>query len=79
VLLLTHTFIPFGDASKPTRNGFVHPMIPFIIATAFSCEDATSLISKMQTYRTTEEHRTEMIQIVKDSVTETGCWDAKAD
>ena len=51
-------------------------MIPILIATAFSCEDATSLISKMQIYRTTEEHRTEMIQIVKDSVTETGCWDA---
>jgi hypothetical protein len=54
-------------------------MIPFIIATAFSCEDANELISRMRTYRTTEEHKTEMIQIVKDSVTETGCWDAKAD
>ena len=50
-------------------------MIPILIATALSCEDATSLISKMQTYRTTEEHRTEMIQIVKDSVSE-DCWDA---
>ena len=79
MLLLTHTFIPFGDASKPTRNGFVHPMIPFIIATAFTCSDADELISKMRTYRVEEETRTEMIQIVKDSVTETGCWDAKAD
>ena len=53
-------------------------MIPFIIATAFSCEDATSLISKMQTYRTSEEHRIEMIQIVKDSTR--GCdWDAQVD
>jgi len=54
-------------------------MISFIIATAFTCEDANTLISKMQIYRTSEENRTEMIQIVKDSVTETGCWDAKAD
>jgi len=54
-------------------------MIPFLIATAFTCEDANTLISKMQTYRTSEEHKTEMIQIVKDSVTEPGCWDAKAD
>ena len=53
-------------------------MIPFIIATAFTCEDANNLISKMQTYRTSEEHRSEMIQIVKDSTR--GCdWDAKAD
>ena len=68
MLVLTHTFIPFGDASKPTRNGIVHLMIPFIIATAFSCEDANELIYRMRTYRTTEEHKTEMIQIVKDSV-----------
>ncbi len=50
-------------------------MIPFIIATVFSCEDATRLISKMQTYRVSEEARSEMIQIVKDGVTEPGCWD----
>jgi len=53
-------------------------MIPFLIASAFTCEDANSLISKMQTYRTSEEHRSEMIQIVKDSVRECD-WDAKAD
>jgi len=53
-------------------------MIPFIIATAFTCEDANNLISKMQKYRTSEENRIEMIQIVKDSVRECD-WDAKAD
>jgi hypothetical protein len=53
-------------------------MIPFLIATALTCSEADSLISKMQTYRTSEEHRSEMIQIVKDSVRECD-WDAKAD
>ena len=54
-------------------------MIPFIIATAFTCEDANNLISKMRTYKVSEEVRSEMIQIVKDGTTEQGCWDAKAD
>ncbi len=51
----------------------------FLIATLLSCEDASELISKMSSYRTSEEHRSELIQVVKDS-SNGGCnWDAKAD
>ena len=64
---------PIRDASK-SRNGFVHPMIPVLIATALSCSDAEALISKMRTYKVEEETRSEMIQIVKEETP--GCWDA---
>ena len=66
-----------GVASKPTRNGIVHPMIPFIIATTLTCPEAHNLVNKMRTYRVEEEIRIEMIQIVKEETK--GCWDAKAD
>ena len=49
-----------------------------LLATILTCEEAKGIIFKMQTYRTSEEHRSEMIQIVKDSVRECD-WDAKAD
>jgi hypothetical protein len=49
-----------------------------VIASTFSCADASVLIEKMRTYRVEEETRTEMIQIVKGETQ--GCdWDAKAD
>ncbi len=51
----------------------------FLIATLFSCEDANELISKMRTYRTSEENRSELIQVVKDSTNNECDWDAKAD
>ena len=54
-------------------------MIPFIIATALNCSESDNLISKMQTYRISEEARSEMIQIVKDSAAGECDWDAKAD
>ena len=79
MLVLTQSFNPFGVASKPTRNGIVHPMIPFIIATALTCSESEDLISKMQKYRISEEARSEMIQIVKDSAAGECDWDAKAD
>ena len=52
-------------------------MIPFLIATSFTCSDAYELVDKMRTYKVSEETRTEMIQIVKEETE--GCWDAKAD
>ena len=65
-------------ASKPTRNGFVHPMFHLaVIATTLTCPEAHDLIDKMNEYRVKEEVRTEMIQIVKEETP--GCWDAKAD
>ena len=54
-------------------------MIPFIIATALTCSESDTLISKMQKYRISEEARSEMIQIVKDSAAGECDWDAKAD
>jgi len=52
-------------------------MIPFLIATSFTCSDAHELVDKMRSYKVSEETRTEMIQIVKEETE--GCWDAKAD
>jgi len=66
-----------GVASKPTRNGIVHLMIPFLIATSLTCSEAHNLVDKMRVYKVSEETRTEMIQIVKEETE--GCWDAKAD
>jgi len=50
----------------------------FLIASVLACPDATELITKMQSYRISEETRAEMIQIVKDSTIECD-WDANAD
>ncbi len=77
MLVLAHTFNPIEGSQVSRGTEFVHPMIPFIIATAFTCSDADELISKMRTYRVEEETRTEMIQIVKEETP--NCWDANAD
>ena len=53
--------------------------MPFLIATLLSCEDANELISKMTSYTTSAEHKSEIIQIVKDSSDRECKWDAKAD
>tara|TARA_B100000131_G_scaffold278043_1_gene282263 strand:- start:29 stop:187 length:159 start_codon:yes stop_codon:yes gene_type:complete len=52
-------------------------MIPFLIATSFSCSDASELIDKMKKYNVSDEVKSEMIQIVKEETR--GCWDANAD
>ena len=73
-----HIVHPRRDASKPTRNGFVHPMFHLaVIATTLTCPDAHALVEKMMEFKVEEETRTEMIQIVKQETE--GCWDAKAD
>ena len=48
-------------------------MIPFLIATSFTCSDANVLIDKMKAYDVTEEVRTEMIQVIKEETR--SCWD----
>ena len=48
-------------------------MIPFLIATSFTCSEATVLIDKMETYDVAEEVRTEMIQVIKEETR--NCWD----
>ena len=72
MLVLTHTF-DLRVASK-SRNGYVHPMLPFLIATSLTCSDAHEIVDKMRTYNVEEETRTEMIQVVKEETE--GCWDA---
>ena len=67
-----------GVASKPTRNGIVHPMIPFLIATSFTCSDAQVLIDRIKAYKVEEETNLEMIQVVKEEMSVCN-WDAKAD
>ena len=49
-----------------------------VIASTFSCSDASALIEKMREYRIEEETRTEMIQIVKEETADCDL-DAKAD
>ena len=72
-----HIVHPIRDASKPTRNGIVHPMIHILLATSLTCSDAHILVDKMSKYKVEDEVKSEMIQIVKEETK--GCWDAKAD
>ena len=67
-----------GVASKPTRNGYVHPMIPILIATSFTCSDSQVLIDRIKDYKIEEETKLEMIQVVKEQLNVCN-WDAKAD
>ncbi len=52
-------------------------MIPFLIATSFTCSEAHDLVDKMREYKVSDELRLEMIQVVKEETA--GCWDAKDD
>ena len=78
--MVTYLYVhPRRDASKPTRNGIVHPMFHLaVIATAFSCIEAQSLIDKMSEYKIEEETRAEMISVVMGETTHCE-WDANAD
>jgi len=49
-----------------------------VIATAFSCIEAQSLIDKMNEYKIEEETRAEMISVVMGETTHCE-WDANAD
>ena len=67
-------------ASKPTRNGYVHPNTMFhlaVIASTLTCTESHQLVDAMQKYKIEDETRAEMIQIVKDETAH--CWDANAD
>lgn len=50
-------------------------MLPFLIATSFTCADANVIIDKMSAYDVTDEVRAEMIQVIKEE-TEHCNWDA---
>ena len=60
------------DASK-SRNGYVHPMIPFLLAIALSCEESQQIIDGITDSRVVD--KTELIQVVKTH-SEKGCRDA---
>ena len=50
------------DASK-SRNGYVHPMIPFLLATAQSCEESQQIIDGITDSRVVD--KTDLIQVDK--------------
>ena len=79
MLLLPHRSTSLEVASKPTRNGIVHPMFHLaVIATPFTCIDAQILLDKMNEFKIEEETRAEMISVVIEETPHCE-WDAKAD
>ena len=82
--MLTYLYVhPTWDASKPTRNGFVHPM-EFLLAAALTCADVSRLIDRAETKRDlspeTKQEIVEMYQIHLTEAVGLECtWDAKAD
>ena len=78
--MLTYLYVhPKRDASKPTRNGIVHPMLHLaVIATTFTCIDAQALLDKMNEFKIEEETRAEMISVVIEETPHCE-WDANAD
>ena len=72
------------DASKPTRNGFVHPMIPILIATSFTCVDISEMVDRVRKNTTVDsDTKQEIVEIYRKHLTEAidlECnWDANAD
>ena len=78
--MLTYPYVhPSRDASKPTRNGIVHPMFHLaVIASTLTCLEAQSLVDKMMEFRVEEETRAEMISIVLEETPHCE-WDAQVD
>ena len=74
MLVLTHTFNPFG--SQVSRGtDFVHPMIPLLLASTLSCSDVKEIIDSIRPFDYSEEGRAELVQILKDEAPK-DCWDA---
>jgi len=48
-------------------------IIPFLIATSFTCSEAQGFIDEMKTYNVSEDVRAEMIQVIKEETR--NCWD----
>ena len=67
------------DASKPTRNGYVHPMIPVLLTVTISCTEFNELIERVKSSLDVPQvTKDELILTIKQS-SGGGCWDAKAD
>ena len=50
-------------------------MIPFLLASTFSCSEAEDLIKKFNSRGVSDETKVELIEVAKAN-TEPGCWDA---
>ena len=49
-------------------------MIPFLIATTLTCQEAQDIIDNLDDVST--PYKTEWVQVIEMSTTEEGCWDA---
>ena len=49
-------------------------MIPFLMATTLSCQEAQGIIDNLEDAST--PYKIELVQVIKMSTTEEGCWDA---
>ena len=73
------SFIPEGTQVSRLGTGIVHPMFHLaVIATAFTCIEAQTLLDKMNEFKIEEETRAEMISVVIEETPHCE-WDAKAD
>ena len=82
--MLTYLYVhPKRDASKPTRNGIVHPM-EFLLAAAMTCADVSEMIDRVNVNNTVNaQTKQEIVEIYQIDLTEAvglECtWDAKED
>ena len=76
------------DASKPTRNGIVHPMIHLLglllASSTLTCADIEAKVRKVRNHEDlSPEAKAEIIVLYREHMTEAlgiDClWDAKAD
>ena len=69
--MLTYLYVhPIRGASKPTRNGYVHPM-DILLTTLLTCEYARDIISGV-TDLNAGQAKSEIVETIK-STTEPGC------
>ena len=71
-------------ASKPTRNGYVHPSMEFLIATAITCSDISEMVDRVRVNTTVSSStKADIVEIYKihyrDALGLECDWDAKAD
>ena len=72
----THIRSTSSEVASKSRNGFVHPMIPFLLASALTCPGAQYLIDDVQKDRyLPPEEKADVIELIKLN-SEEGCWDA---
>ena len=70
-----------SDASKPTRNGFVHPHVQYfskliLLGAPLNCADANELLSTIKSY---DPDRLHMVRVIVEHTDPVCFEDAKAD